>query len=266
MVHPDSIASPERLAGGLTRLCLLVCAAAVLSSCTTHHRTYPPLDSQPSARQKPTQKPYIVDGKRYEPLASHEGFIQEGIASSYGQEFHGRRTSNGESFDMNAMTAAHKTLPMGVYVRVHHQRTGSEVIVRINDRGPFVRDRIIDLSEAAAGRLGILREGLAPVRVTALGYRADGPGGAPGYRPPASYDSGTFSIQVGAFTIKANADRYADELKRKFGTADIQEAVVGGTRYYRVRVGRYTSLRIAQADQEQYERKGFKGCFVVATD
>lgn len=247
------------------RLCLLLWTASAISSCTSYQRAYTPSDSQFSS-QSPTQKPYTVAGKRYEPLSSHEGFKQEGIASSYGQEFHGRRTSNGETFDMYAMTAAHKTLPMGVYVRVLHQRTGSEVVVRINDRGPFVRDRIIDLSEAAAGRLGILQEGLAPVKVTALGYRADGLGGATGYQPPASYDSGTFSIQVGAFTIKANAYRYADELKRKFDTADVQEAVIGGTQYYRVRLGRYTSLRIAQASQEQYERKGFKGCFVVAID
>jgi rare lipoprotein A len=155
---------------------------------------------------------------------------------------------------------------MGVYVRVQHKRTGSEVVVRINDRGPFVRDRIIDLSDAAAGRLGMLREGLAPVRISALGYRADGVEGTLSYRPPPSYDSGTFSLQVGAFTIKANAYRYADELRRKFGKADVQEAVVGGIPYYRVRLGRYTSLRVAQAAQEQYGRKGFNGCFVVAVD
>jgi rare lipoprotein A len=207
-----------------------------------------------------------VNGKRYEPLSSHEGFEQEGSASSYGQEFHGRKTSNGESFDMNAMTAAHKTLPMGVFVRVQNRRNGNEVVVRINDRGPFVRDRIIDLSEAAAVRLGMLRDGVVPVKVVALGYRADGHGGTDIYRPPASYDTGTFSLQVGAFTIKSNAYRYADELKRKYGTADVQEAIVGGDKFYRVRLGRYTSLRVAQAAQEQHERKGFKGCFVVAVD
>jgi len=248
------------------RLGILMCTAAVISSCTTYQRAYPPAEQQQTVRQKPTQKPYVVDGKRYEPLSSHEGFEQEGVASSYGQEFHGRRTSNGETFDMNALTAAHKTLPMGVYVRVQHKRTGSEVVVRINDRGPFVKDRIIDLSDAAAGRLGILREGLAPVKVTALGYRTEGVGGTLSYRPLPSYDSGTFSLQVGAFTIKANAYRYADELKRKFGTADVQEAVVGGTQYYRVRLGRFTSLRVAQMAQEQYGRKGFNGCFVVAVD
>lgn len=266
MTHLVALLSAVPLHSRVIQLCILVCTTLALTSCSSYQRTYSPSYQQQSSRQKPTQKPYTVFGERYEPLSSHEGFEQDGIASSYGEEFNGRKTSNGETFDMNAMTAAHKTLPMGVYVRVQHKRTGKEVIVRINDRGPFVRDRIIDLSEAAAGRLGILQEGLAPVRVTALGYRADEVDGTSSYQPPPSYDSGTFSLQVGAFTIKANAYRYADELKQKYGASDIQEAVVGGTQYYRVRMGRYTSLQIAQASQELYERKGFKGCFVVAMD
>ncbi len=254
---------------GTRRFILLSCiliTAAVLSSCTAYRRAYPPSDQYQPARRQATQKPYTVNGTRYEPLSSYAGFEQEGIASSYGKEFHGRRTSNGEIFDMNAMTAAHKTLPMGVYVRVQDRRNGREIVVRINDRGPFVGDRIIDLSDAAAGRLGMLQEGLAPVRITALGYRDSGVAGAPVYRPPASYDYGTFTLQVGAFTIKANAYRYAKELKRTFAVADVQEALVGGTKYYRVRVGRYSSLRVAQTTQEKYVRQGFNGCFVVAVD
>jgi rare lipoprotein A len=240
--------------------------ATIISSCRSYQRANPLSEQPQNIPPKTTQKPYTVEGKRYEPLSSHEGFEQEGLASSYGQEFHGRRTSNGETFDMNAMTAAHKTLPMGVYVRVKLKRNGNEVVVRINDRGPFVRERIIDLSDAAAGRLGILKEGVAPVKITALGYRTEGVGGASSYRPLPSYDSGTFTIQVGAFSIKANAYRYEDELKRKFGSADVQEAVVDGAKYYRVRLGRYASLRMAQSAQEQFEHKGFNGCFIVAVD
>jgi rare lipoprotein A len=243
-----------------------LCTQLLLCSCVSVQRSYPPDDQPSPSRQKATQKPYTVAGKRYEPISSHEGFEQEGIASSYGKDFHGRTTSSGEPFDMNAMTAAHKTLPMGVYVRVQHKRNGNEVVVRINDRGPFVRDRIIDLSEAAAGRLGMLREGLAQVRINALGYRTGSQEGASGYRQPANYDSGTFSLQVGAFTIKNNAYRYADELKLKYGYADVQEAVVKGERYYRVRLGRYNSLKAAQAAVEIYERKGMNGCFIVAVD
>jgi rare lipoprotein A len=252
------------------RIAQMFCAMSIValtSSCTTYQRAYPPTSEQPpGTRQPPTQKPYTINGKRYEPLSSHQGFEQEGIASSYGLDFHGRTTSNGEKFDMNAMTAAHKTLPMGVYVRVHHKRNGKEVVVRINDRGPFVGDRIIDLSESAASRLGMLQEGLAPVKVTALGYKVDGQTGPSAYRQPANYDSGTFSLQVGAFTVRANAYRYADELRKKYGAADVQEVQVQGKTYYRVRLGRYNSLRLAQEGQEQHERIGFAGCFVVAVD
>jgi rare lipoprotein A len=247
---------------------LFFTAVFLLTSCTVFQRSVPPpiAEQQSAIRQKATQKPYTVAGKRYEPISNHEGFEQEGIASSYGRDFHGRTTSSGEPFDMNAMTAAHKTLPMGVYIRVQHKRNGNEVIVRINDRGPFVRDRIIDLSEAAAGRLGMLHEGVTPVKITALGYRTSSKEGTTGYRQPTNYDSGIFSLQVGAFTVRINAYRYADELRRKYSTADVQEAIVNGTKYYRVRLGRYNSLRSAQTGQDQYEHNGFPGCFVVAVD
>ena len=96
--------------------------------------------------------------------------------------------------------------------------------------------------------------------------RLDGQTGPSVYRQPANYDSGTFSLQVGAFTVRANAYRYADELRKRFGAADVQEAQVQGKTYYRVRLGRYNSLRLAQAGQEQHERIGFAGCFVVAVD
>ena len=238
----------------------------LFSACATRQRAYSPQDQNLSSRQKSGQKPYTVAGKRYEPLSSHEGFVQEGIASSYGRDFHGRKTSSGEPFDMNAMTAAHKTLPLGVYVKVRHKRTGKEIIVRINDRGPFVSERIIDLSEGAARKLEMIQEGLAAVKITALGYKIEKKSEEVEYRAPVSYDTGTFALQVAALKIKANAYRYADELKRKYGSADVQEANVGGTMFYRVRLGRYSSLRAAQSAQESFERKGFPGNFVVAVD
>ena len=233
-----------------------------ISACATHQYASSPQDQN----QPPRQKPYTVNGKRYEPLASHEGFVQDGIASSYGKDFHGRKTSNGEPFDMNAMTAAHKTLPFGVYVRVHHRRSGREIVVRINDRGPFVSGRIIDLSEGAARRLDMLQEGVAPVTITALGYKAAGPSRDNEYVTPTSYDSGNFTLQVAALKNRANANRYADELKKKYGAADVQEAVVDRSTFYRVRLGRYSSLRTAQSAQDVFERKGFPGNFVVAID
>jgi rare lipoprotein A len=238
----------------------------LISACVTHHRAYSTQDRSPSSRQKPGQKPYTVAGKRYEPLSSHEGFVQEGIASSYGRDFHGRKTSSGEPFDMNAMTAAHKTLPLGVYVKVRHKRSGREIIVRINDRGPFVSERIIDLSEGAARRLEMVQEGLAAVKITALGYKIDQRSGEVEYRAPATYDNGSFALQVAALKNRTNAYRYADELKRKHGSADVQEAIVAGSMFYRVRLGHYSSLREAQSAQESFERKGFPGNFVVAID
>ncbi len=241
----------------------------LLSACASHQRAYSSQDQSQSTRQKPGQKPYTVNGKRYEPLSSHEGFVQEGVASSYGKDFHGRKTSNGEVFDMNAMTAAHKTLPLSVYVKVRHKRTGKEIIVRINDRGPFVRERIIDLSEGAARKLDMIQEGLAAVKVTALGYKIDKvnkDSEEVEYRAPASYDKGSFALQVAALKNRTNAYRYADELKRKYGSADVQEALVGGSMFYRIRLGHYSSLKSAQTAQESFERKGFPGNFVVAVD
>ena len=236
-----------------TPLLILICL--LFTGCATKRYAVP--DTVP---QKPS-KPYVVQGKQYEPLATADGFVQEGLASSYGRDFHGRKTSSGEPFDMQAMTAAHKTLPFGVYVKVEHKKTGKEVTVRINDRGPFVGNRIIDLSEGAASRLGMLQEGIAPVRIAALGYKS-----GDSYRQLSSYDNGNYTIQVGAFTFKDNAYRYMEELKRQYGMADVQDSWVKNTRYYRVRVGRFDSLRQAQSSRDTYEQKGFKGCFVVAVD
>ncbi|NVN93492.1 MAG: septal ring lytic transglycosylase RlpA family protein [Desulfuromonadales bacterium] len=241
-------------------ICCLV--ALLLTACVGRQRVKEPA-GYPTKRG---QQPYTVNGTRYEPLASHIGFEQEGIASSYGSDFHGRTTSSGELFDMTAMTAAHKTLPLGVFVRVRDKRTGRDVVVRINDRGPFVQERIIDLSAAAAARLGILRDGLAPVKITALGYRSEDFRGSPTYRSPESYDRGSFALQVGAFVQKANAERFAVELRRNYGTADVQEALVSGAKYYRVRLGKYSSLKAAQTSQDRYQRGRFPGCFVVALD
>jgi len=248
------------------RFLSVVLLSLLTAACATKQRAYSPQDQTTSSRKKPGQKPYTIAGKRYEPLSSHEGFVQEGIASSYGRDFHGRKTSNGESFDMNAMTAAHKTLPLGVYVKVRHKRSGREVVVRINDRGPFVGGRIIDLSEEAARRLEMIQEGVTAVKVTALGYKTDHASGEAQYRAPASYDSGNFALQVIALKNRMNAYRYADELKRKYGAADVQEATVEGSVFYRVRLGHYTSLRAVQSAQESLERKGFPGNFVVAVD
>ena len=114
------------------------------------------------------QKPYQINRIWYCPLPSGKGFVQKGKASWYGSEFHRRRAASGERFNMHAMTAAHKSLPMGTYVKVTRVRNGRSVTVRINDRGPFLSGRIIDLSHKAAKELGIIKKGVASVRIEAV--------------------------------------------------------------------------------------------------
>ncbi|MCP5264642.1 MAG: septal ring lytic transglycosylase RlpA family protein [Burkholderiaceae bacterium] len=116
-------------------------------------------------------RPYSIDGKRYIPMTALKDFEQEGIASWYGRPFHGRRTANGEVYNMYRLTAAHPTLPLPSYVRVTHRRSGRQVIVRVNDRGPFVGRRMIDLSYAAAVRLGFDRSGVADVRLELITFQ-----------------------------------------------------------------------------------------------
>jgi rare lipoprotein A len=111
---------------------------------------------------------YAIDGVTYRVMDTSAGYREVGLASWYGGYFHGRRTSSGDVYDMYRMTAAHKSLPLPTYVRVTHQGNGRSVVLRVNDRGPFVEDRIIDLSYAAAAKLGMADSGTAPVEVVAL--------------------------------------------------------------------------------------------------
>ena len=212
------------------------------------------------------EKPYIIAGQRYDPLRDHQGYVEEGIASWYGRDFHGRKTSNGEIYNMHAMTAAHKTLPLGIFVKVRHLGNGREIVVRLNDRGPFVKGRVIDLSYAAARRLGIDSSGTGPVRVEALGYQDKGREGAPVYHPLPSYRVGSYAVQVGAFATPDNAHRVAAGLKTRYGAAMVTEGWVGGRRFYRVWVGRYGSLEAAETARVGFERHGYPSSFVVALD
>lgn len=111
---------------------------------------------------------YVVRGQRYQTLADSKGFEQEGIASWYGPGFHGRKTANGETYDMNDMTAAHKELPLGTTIEVTNNANGKKVVLRVNDRGPFHGNRVLDLSRAAAEKLGVLNDGTADVHIRAL--------------------------------------------------------------------------------------------------
>ena len=195
---------------------------------------------------------YEVFGVRYHVKESNVGYDQEGIASWYGTKFHGRRTSSGEPYDMYAMTAAHKTLPIPVYAEVTNLENGRQVIVKINDRGPFHEDRIIDLSYAAAYRLDFHDQGTAPVRVrTIVPGEDDQPtvaevtpaGATPALLPEeeAIPEAGShWFLQVGAFRDAGNARQFRERLNRDAGidTVDIQRGSGG---VHRVRVGPLSS-------------------------
>ncbi len=243
----------------INRLIILLCCLLVVTACGPKR---PPKGGvRPASR--PSQKPYVVDGKRYEPLASHEGFVQTGVASWYGRDFHGKKTSNGEVYDMHAMTAAHKTLPLGVFVKVRNRDNGREVVVRVNDRGPFVKGRIIDLSYSAAKKLGVDVAGTAPVRIEALGYRGSG---TDEYRALDSYDAGNYSVQVGSFKDPGNAEKLSREMRKLYGFSEVHRTEISGDIFYRVYAGKYSSLKTAEHAEQEFADHGYPGSFSVALE
>ena len=154
---------------------------------------------------KATMRPYVVHGKKYYPQSVSVGDTFEGTASWYGPNFHGKFTSNGEHYNMWAMTAAHKTLPMNTIVKVTNRRNGKSTVVRINDRGPFVSTRIIDLSKAAASKINMIGTGTAPVRLEVLGFEGKGKRSIPTKKalkklPQKMSLAGKYAIQIGSFS------------------------------------------------------------------
>lgn len=226
----------------------------------------PELNRPASTELKGWQKPYEVYGKRYTPLLEHDGFVEEGIASWYGDKFHGRKTSNGEVYDMYAVTAAHKTLPMGVFVKVENLDNGRSEVVRVNDRGPFVEGRIIDLSYTVAQNLDVVGRGTAPVRVTALGYRETDTHGDSYFNLPQDIMQGPFGVQLGAFTLEDNAVRLRDHLRQQYTFAEIHPAMINGQHFFRVRAGKFDSLAAAEQGRTRMLTAGFGSGFVVALD
>lgn len=185
--------------------------------------------------------PYTVLGQTYYLLDDERDYKERGIASWYGKKFHGRRTSNGEVYDMYAMTAAHKKLPIPSYVRVTNLDNGREVVVRVNDRGPFHEGRIIDLSYAAAQRLGFADRGVAPVEVEIII-----PEQLAASLDNASVDNavveaaGDTYLQVGAFSSEAAAQSQARHVAELTGHPVVINRLDGASTLYRVRVGPFT--------------------------
>ena len=195
-----------------------------------------------------------MGGKVYYPLPSARGYVEEGIASWYGPGFHGRRTASGERYNMYDFTAAHKILPMGTRVLVINLENGRRTVVRINDRGPFVKGRIIDLSYAAARALGMVEKGTAKVRIIALSEEKAG-------RLP--WEKERFFIQVGAFKNYANALRLKRRLERRFSLVTIEPYRKDGETFYRVQVFAARDLRQARRLLAALERE-FPEAFLVA--
>jgi rare lipoprotein A len=197
-------------------------------------------------------------------LPDSKGFRQQGIASWYGKDFHGKKTSNGEIYNMHAMTAAHKTLPLGTHVRVHNLENGKKADVRINDRGPFVRGRIIDLSYSAAKKVGLVGPGTARVEIYALGSPSITDGGTSRAYVQRDFYTGNFTFQVGAFLNRENAERLKRELAQSFKNTHITEYDNGEQIFYRVRVGKVTTLEQASRYEAYLIQNGFPDAFVVA--
>jgi rare lipoprotein A len=179
---------------------------------------------------------------------------ETGLASWYGVPYHGRRTSSGEVYDMYQLTAAHRDIPLGSWVEVTNLTNSRSLTVRINDRGPFVEGRIIDLSYAAASLLGIVGPGVAPVRVRL----SEPPHGGSG---PIRY-----AVQVASFTSESSAQALKVELERKASGVHIVKALVGGELYYRVRVGNFPSRAEAQGAAERLAGLGYRVLIMESAD
>jgi rare lipoprotein A len=177
------------------------------------------------------------------------GWIETGTASWYGEDFHGRPTASGEKYDMYGCTAAHKTIPLGSRVRVTNLSNGREIVVPVNDRGPFVGDRIIDMSYGAAQKLDMVEVGLAKVRIEVLEL-------------PSNYAGGRYTLQLGAFSDRDNARRLAMQIEARGYRPNIEEANVRGSTVYRVRLGPFNSIESAQSLGRTLGSSGFNSYVV----
>jgi rare lipoprotein A len=206
-------------------------------------------DAQPKLEplRQAANRPYRVFGREYVPLTTLQPFRQRGVASWYGRRYHGQKTSSGEVYDMYAMTAAHPTLPIPSYVRVTSVANGRSVLVRVNDRGPFLAERVIDLSYAAAFRLGYVQAGSAEVELEIVlpeqtaGAAASAPDAKPLY------------LQIGAFSSRENAEDLRARLSRQLTWLTETVEVHPSGSLWRLHVGPYRSGDLARTTAERIE-------------
>lgn len=270
----------------LSALAVLALSAVLLNGCGKKTRGYPyPVDGPGEHRDVshvpdavPKVEPrsrggnpssYVVLGKRYYTLKDSRNYVQRGIASWYGRKFHGRKTSNGEVYDMYSMSAAHTRLPIPTYARVTNLENGRSVIVRINDRGPFHDNRLIDLSYAAASRIGMLGKGTALVEVRAIDPRA------PQAPKPVKTTTQTVKkspggpqpqifLQAGAFSDSANAERLRKRLQQGLArSVRVAPGTSGNGAVHRVQVGPLASVEIADTVSAQMHELGIEKPLVV---
>jgi rare lipoprotein A len=224
--------------------------------------TLPDAVPRPESLHRFANRPYSVLGREYTPLQTAAGFRQQGVASWYGRRYHGQKTSSGEPYDMFGMTAAHPTLPIPSYVRVTRTDTGKAVVVRINDRGPFLHGRLIDLSYAAAWKLDILESGSGSVIVesvlpdTTVSTMAPPPSTEPDL--PRILDDvedkaagGGHYLQLGAFGSRENAESLRVKLSRDLGDLGDKLRIHGTGNLYRLQLGPWRDVTEARRIAER---------------
>lgn len=255
----------------------IVAATLIVGACASTPEPFspPPSEIVINAPRSDRGNPnfYEVLGRRYHVMPSADGYLEDGVASWYGRDFHGRSTSSGERYDMYALTAAHKTLPLPTWVEVTNRTNGKTVIVKVNDRGPFVGDRIIDLSYAAALALDMIGNGTAPVLVRALGVPTV---------IPAAFAAGASALavasvasvrqaepeqtylQVGAFAEPANASRMIATLRGAgVGQVHLHPPEPAGDGVHRVHVGPLASEAEYDTVQSKLRTLGYEDGHLV---
>jgi len=258
----------------MTRLPSTLILAIALGGCTwgvpigdRGNQTSGVPSTTPSKQGNPSS--YVVFGKRYYVLDNADGFVQRGVASWYGTKFHGRATSSGETYNMHDMTAAHKTLPIPVYVHVKNLDNGRSAVVRVNDRGPFIPGRIIDLSYAAAKKLGVDGPGTANVEISVMNAGESEPTAVVRSIPldtNLENDLPLF-IQMGSFSSQLNANNLVQTLlDANESAAQISELRTEAGLFYRVRVGPLYDIEEANAILSRLLDKGFQTARIVVQE
>lgn len=212
------------------------------------------------------KSPYTVLGKQYWVMPSAQGYVENGTASWYGRKFHGHKTSNGEVYDMYQMSAAHKSLPLPTYVRVTNLENNRQVIVRVNDRGPFHGSRLIDLSYAAASKLDMLKTGTARVSIEAIDPRAWQRSGNLTAAPVAAAQpvvAGRY-LQVGAYSSRGSAEFVESQLRPMFPDLPVLIRQTNGSRVlYRVQIGPLKDTTSLSELQQQVAQMGYENTHLV---